>query len=97
MLAAKVVIIALGSEGALVAGTDGVVRIRSPQIEVVSAVGAGDCFVGALTFALVEGRPLIEAGRLAVAAASAAVTTPATELAHRHDIEALCEKTRVER
>jgi 6-phosphofructokinase 2 len=95
--AAKVVIIALGSEGALVASTDGVVRIRSPGIEVVSAVGAGDCFVGALTFALVEGRPLIEASRLAVAAASAAVRTPATELAHRHDIEALYEKTSVER
>jgi 6-phosphofructokinase 2 len=95
--AAEVVIIALGEEGALIANADGVMRIRSPKVEPVSAVGAGDCFVGALTFALSKSRPLIEAGRLAAAAASAAVTTPATELAHKEDIEALYESTNLER
>lgn len=93
--AAEVVIIALGAEGALVASAESEVRVAAPEVEVVSAVGAGDCFVGALTFALASDRPLIEACRLAVAAASAAVITPASELARKADVDALYPKVLV--
>jgi 6-phosphofructokinase 2 len=45
-------------------------------IEVVSAVGAGDSFVGGMVSALAHGKSLEDAFRVAVAAGSAAVLTP---------------------
>jgi 6-phosphofructokinase 2 len=87
--AAEVVIVALGAEGALLVSATDAVRIRSPRVEVVSPVGAGDSFVGALSFALAEGWPLEQACKYGVAAAAAAVTTEATELAHKVDVDRL--------
>ncbi len=85
--AAEVVIITFGSEGALVA-TDGAGwRIRPPEVEVVSSVGAGDSFIGALALGLARGWPLEDAGRYGVAAAASAVTTEATQLCRRHQTD----------
>jgi 6-phosphofructokinase 2 len=86
---AEVVIVALGAEGALLVSRSGALRIRAPQVDVVSAVGAGDSFVGALSFALSIGRSLEQACTYGVAAAAAAVTTEATELARRPDVDRL--------
>ena len=55
----------------------------------VSPVGAGDSFVGALCFALAEGWRFERACAYGVASAAAAMTTEATELAHRDDVERL--------
>jgi 6-phosphofructokinase 2 len=87
--AADVVIVALGAEGALLVSGAGAVRIQSPHVEVASPVGAGDSFVGALTFALSEGWSLESACAYGVAAAAAAVTTEATELARKADVDRL--------
>lgn len=86
---AEVVIITLGADGALLASKEGTIRIRPPPVEVVSAVGAGDSFVGALSFALADGWPLDQACAYGGAAAAAAVTTRATELAHKPDVDRL--------
>ena len=51
-------------------------------------VGAGDSFVGALAFALASGWSIEDAARYGVAAAASAVTTEATELCRRADVEA---------
>jgi 6-phosphofructokinase 2 len=53
-----------------------------------SGVGAGDSFVGALVFALASGWTIENAARYGVAAAASAVTTDATELCRRQDVDA---------
>lgn len=90
--AAEAVIVTLGSKGAVLASAEGQVRFRSPPVEVRSMTGAGDSFVGALCWALASDWPLVEACRYGVAAAAAAVTTEATEIAHRQDVEKLYDR-----
>jgi 6-phosphofructokinase 2 len=86
---AEIVIITLGASGALLVAEHGAVRIRSPYVDVISPVGAGDSFVGALCFALAKQWPIERCCAYGVAAAAAAMMTEATELAHRDDIDRL--------
>ncbi len=51
-----------------------IARVAAPRVEVVDTTGAGDCFVAALTLALLEGRPHEEALRFACMAGALAVT-----------------------
>lgn len=81
----ELVAVTLGHGGALMAGPDGMLRLQPPRLEVRSATGAGDSFLGAMVFALAEGRPPADAFRLATGAGAAAVLTPGTELFHRAD------------
>ncbi len=85
--AADVVILTLGADGALLAH-DGVrLRIRPPKVVVSSEVGAGDSFVGALALGLARGWQIEDAARFGVVAAASAVTTPASELCRREQVE----------
>ncbi len=86
---AETVIITLGPDGALLASSAGCLHVRPPKVEVVSAVGAGDSFIGALCLGLARDWPIEQAFAYGVAAAAAAVLTPATELAHKTDVEQL--------
>jgi 6-phosphofructokinase 2 len=70
-------------------------RLQSPKGKVVSMVGAGDSLIGAAVLAIARGRPLLEACRLGVAAASAAVLTPGTELAGRAETLRIARRTKV--
>lgn len=84
--AADVVIITRGEKGAVLAAENDLFSITPPQVAVVSAVGAGDSFIGAFTLALSRGFSLHDACRYGVAAAAAAMTTPATELCKKDDV-----------
>jgi 6-phosphofructokinase 2 len=64
-------------------------------IEVVSTVGAGDSFLGGLVAALAAGKSLETAFRTAVAAASAAVMSPGTELCQEDDVKRLLKDVRI--
>jgi 6-phosphofructokinase 2 len=86
---AEYVALTLGEGGAILASKEGVARLPAPTVEVVSTVGAGDCFLAAFVLRLAQGRSPEDAFRAAVAAGTAAVTTPATELCHRADVERL--------
>jgi len=86
---AEIVALTLGEDGAVLVWKDGHLRLASPQVEVKSAVGAGDTFVGALTYGLSQGRTPQDAFTLAVAAGAAAVMTPGTELCHKEDVDRL--------
>ncbi|WP_077489277.1 1-phosphofructokinase family hexose kinase [Sinomonas mesophila] len=86
---AEYVALTLGETGAVLASKSGVVRLPVPSVQVVSAVGAGDSFLGGFMLRLAQGHPVEAAFRGAVAAGSAAVMTPATELCHRSDVERL--------
>jgi len=83
---AEIVAISMGHEGAILVDAASVLALPAIDVEVRSAVGAGDSFVGAMTYGLSLGRSHEEAFRLGVAAGTAAVTTPGTDLCHRADV-----------
>ena len=86
---AEHVALTLGGEGAVLASKSGILRLAVPQVQVRSTVGAGDSFLAAFVLRLAQGRGIEAAFRAAVAAGSAAVMTPATELCRRDDVERL--------
>jgi len=86
---ARIVIVARGPEGSVLA-TEGLrLHSRAADVPVRSKVGAGDSFVGSFTLALAEGVTLAEALTRGVAAASAAVMTEGTALCRPEDIARL--------
>lgn len=87
--AARSVIVARGADGSVIATPEGAWHADAARVSVVSAVGAGDSFVAGFVLASARGWPVEEALALGAAAASAAVTTPATELCHAHDVDRL--------
>jgi len=86
---AEIVALTLGDQGALLVTADRAWRALPLTIEAVSTVGAGDSFLGGLVAALAADKPLEDAFRVAVAAASAAVRTPGTGLCQPQDVERL--------
>jgi 6-phosphofructokinase 2 len=86
---AEIVALTLGDHGALLVARDLVLRAKALPIKLVSVVGAGDSFLAALIWSLARGHPLDLAFRYAVAAGSAALLMPGTELCHAKDIERL--------
>lgn len=79
---AKIVALTLGSQGAMLATAEGVWRAWPLPIHAVSTVGAGDSFLGAMVCALASGADPVEAFRQGVAAGSAALLSPGTQLCH---------------
>lgn len=84
-----IVAVTLGQDGALMAGSEGVLRLPAVEVPVISATGAGDSFLAGMIHALAQGRPEAEAFRLGMAAGAAAVLTPGTDLCRRADVERL--------
>ena len=66
-----IVVVSLGAGGLLAATGREVVRVRPPQVPIVSAVGSGDCTLAGITYGLVRGWPLADALRYGVAAGTA--------------------------
>jgi 6-phosphofructokinase 2 len=87
--ATEMVALTMGHDGALLASKEGVVRLPALDLPTQSAVGAGDSFVAAMTLALAEGRNRTDAFACGMAAGSAAVLTPGTELCRKEDVERL--------
>jgi 6-phosphofructokinase 2 len=94
---AEIVALTLGEHGALLVTAERAWRALPLAIEAVSTVGAGDSFLGGLVAALSGGKPLEEAFRVAVAAASAAVLMPGTELFQPEDVNRLLPKISIEK
>jgi 6-phosphofructokinase 2 len=86
---AEVVAVTMGHDGALLVTAEDTLLRHPPKVEVQSATGAGDSFVGAMTLALAQGRPVRDAFLYGMAAGSATVMRPGTELARRADVERL--------
>ncbi len=86
---AEVVVLAMGSEGSILATADARWHAKTRPVKPISKVGAGDSFVGVFTWALSQGAAWEEALVHGVAAASSAVTTDGTELCNRADVEEL--------
>jgi len=68
------VVMTLGARGALIAADAVISEIPSPTVQAVDTTGAGDAFVGALSWGLVRGEGMAEASRRAVRVGAFAVT-----------------------
>jgi 6-phosphofructokinase 2 len=83
------VALTLGDQGALLVTAEHSWRAPALPIKPVSAVGAGDSFLGAMVWSLAAGHALDKAFRYGVAAGSAALLTPGTELCRADDVKRL--------
>ena len=94
--AAEIVVLSLSGEGALLVTGEGAWRARPPPAQVVSTIGAGDSFVGAMVWAIGAGRDITDAFRYGVAAGTAALLSPGTKLSRREDVLRLFHDVRLE-
>lgn len=69
-LGSGIVVVTLGSRGALLAGRDGTHLIPGFPVASVDATGAGDAFTGAFLCELARAEPVLQAARFANAAAA---------------------------
>lgn len=92
---AAAVALTLGDQGALLVTASRIWRAQPMTIDVVSAVGAGDSFLGGMVAALAGGKPMAEAFRVAVAASTAAVMSPGTELSRAADVRRLLPQVQI--
>lgn len=94
---AENVLLSLGGEGAVL--TDGVNAYfcKSANVAVNSTVGAGDSMVAAASVMLERGADKEEMLRCAVAAGTASITTPGTNLFYRDKYEEIYGKIHVEK
>ena len=86
---AKQVIIARGADGSVMAEAGRRLFAKAAKVQLVSRVGAGDSFVAGYVLATARGQDSAAALAYGAAAASAAVTTDATQLCHLADVERL--------
>jgi 6-phosphofructokinase 2 len=73
---AQVVLVSLGSHGALFATHHASQRFAAIPMRGGSGVGAGDAMVAAVTIGLTRGWPLVKSLRLGIAAGAAMLMTP---------------------
>ncbi|MEI9965603.1 MAG: PfkB family carbohydrate kinase [Caulobacteraceae bacterium] len=93
---AHAVALTLGPDGALLVAREGAWRAAALPISPVSAVGAGDSFLGGMAVSIAAGEDLPAAFRRGVAAASAALLAHGTELCRADVVARLLPQVRVE-
>lgn len=84
-----VLVVSIGSGGAVAVTKEQTLRLRAPSVQVRSAVGAGDSMVAGTAVGLHRGLDLADSLTLGIAAGSAAVLTEGTDLCHLSDVEVL--------
>lgn len=90
----EIIALTLADKGSMLMTRDGALRASVPEVRVVSTVGAGDSFIGGLVWALASGHSNVEAFRWGVAAGTAAVLNPGTQLCHAADVVRLVEQVK---
>ena len=83
---ARQVVIARGADGSVLVDADRRIFAKAAKVKVKSTVGAGDSFVAGLVLSLARGENPETALSFASAAATAAVTTDATQLCKLDDV-----------
>jgi 1-phosphofructokinase family hexose kinase len=91
----RTAVVTRGREGAIAECDDGCWRAQAPRVRAVSAVGSGDGLLAGVVFTLSRGGTMEEALRLGVAAGTACVLTPGTELCHRREVDVLQARVKV--
>jgi 6-phosphofructokinase 2 len=93
---AAIVALTMGHLGAALVTPGGVLRARPLPVKPLSAVGAGDSFLGALVWRLAAGADLADCFRCAMAAGAAALLNPGTGLCRPADVERLAAQVVIE-
>jgi 6-phosphofructokinase 2 len=83
----EVMVVSLGSKGAMLVTKDDVFRAEPPHIKPKSTVGAGDSMVAGMVYTLAQGWPLADVLKYGVAAGTATAMSPGSELCQPKDIE----------
>ena len=86
---AEVVALTLGADGALLVTRNMALRARAMDIRPVSAVGAGDSFVGGMAWSLSAGHSIVDAFRWVSPQGRPLSLIPEPELCHAADVERL--------
>lgn len=90
------VVVTRGREGAVAVNGERCWRGIAPRVRAVSAVGSGDAFLAGVVLALSRGGGIEDALALGVAAGTAAVLNPGTELCRRREVDILLPRVKVQ-
>lgn len=90
------VLVTRGREGAIASTGDMLFRGVAPRVRAVSAVGSGDAFLAGVILTLSRGGSIQDALRLGIAAGTATVLNPGTELCHRREVDILIPRVKVQ-
>lgn len=93
----RTAVVTRGREGAVAMSDEGPWRSVAPRVRAVSAVGSGDGFLAGIVLSLSRGDNMEDALRLGVAAGTACVLTPGTELCRRREVDILQPRVKVQR
>ncbi len=94
---ARTVIVARGADGSVLANDHERLFCQAAKVKVISTIGAGDSFVAGYVLMRARGQDAAPALAMATAAASSAVTTPATDLCRPKDVIRLLPQCKVTR
>lgn len=75
----NIVIITMGKAGAVVSDGNRTEQIPSLKVNAVETTGAGDSFIGAVGYALMQGMDIFEAGRFATRCSAVTVCSPGAQ------------------
>tara|TARA_R110002051_G_scaffold26108_3_gene63077 strand:- start:4448 stop:5413 length:966 start_codon:yes stop_codon:yes gene_type:complete len=89
--ACEVLVISLGSQGALMVTNDVVEHIAAPIVYQKSTIGAGDSMVAGMVHAMANGKSMTDMVKYGVACGTAATMTEGTQLCKKKDVEELNE------
>jgi 6-phosphofructokinase 2 len=90
--AADIVAVTRGENGVLLATAKGIETFAAPIVPVVNTLGAGDAFVAGTVLGLARDWPLGDSVRYGIAAATATVQAPGTQLCSRAESDAIYAK-----
>jgi 1-phosphofructokinase family hexose kinase len=95
-LGVRLVLVSLGSAGALLSDGESAWLARPPEIEERNPIGAGDAAVAGLVWGLNQGLELPEALRWSVASGAAAASLEGTAVGSRAMVESLAQQVSIE-
>jgi 6-phosphofructokinase 2 len=81
----EIVVVSMGSEGAMLFDKDNAHFVAAPKVEKKSTVGAGDSMVGGMVWTLSQSLPLEDVLKWGVACGSAATMNEGTQLFKKED------------
>jgi sugar/nucleoside kinase (ribokinase family) len=94
-LGPKLVAVTMGAEGCLISGQQKTVHVKPFSVKVVDSTGAGDAFMGGLSFGLLQGWDFERVGTFANACAAICCTkVGARSMGRREDVETLIREQR---
>lgn len=86
---AEIFVVSMGKDGALLITASEFFKVKPPEVEIRSTVGAGDSMVAGIVLGLSKGLPLPEILKYAVCCGTAATLNPGTELCRAEDVNRL--------